>query len=135
MKRCLVITGMCVIFALGLVVAGCSYVSVRTNQYLGVTPYPPTDPTSVQILHSEPQRPHERLGEITLEPQGSSPVTEMEDKLRQAAARIGADAAVIVADRTTLMGTYATGPWWGREISPEYGRVIVAVAIRYTDRK
>lgn len=55
----------------------------------------------------------------------------MEAKLRQAAARMGADAAVIVADRTKFLGSYVSGPWWGREISAEYGRVIIAVAIKY----
>ncbi len=116
-------------------VSGCSYVSVSTKQYLGVGAYPPTDPARVQILRSEPRLPNERLGEITLEPQGNPSIAEMETKLRQAAAQMGADAAVIVADRTEYMGSYVTGPWWGREIYPEYGRVIVAVAIKYTQRR
>ena len=55
----------------------------------------------------------------------------MEAKLRLAAARMGADAAVIVADRMRYMGAFVSGPWWDREISPIYGRVIIAVAIRY----
>jgi hypothetical protein len=55
----------------------------------------------------------------------------MEAKLRQAAAGMGADAAVIVADGMQYMGAIESGPWWGREISPVYGRVIIAVAIRY----
>ena len=110
---------------------GCTYVSVESRKYLAVPSYPPTDPAAVQILHAPPTQPHERLGEISLQPQGNPPVQEMEAKLRQAAAKMGADAAVIVADRMRYMGAYETGPWWGREISPEYGRVIVAVAIRY----
>jgi len=56
----------------------------------------------------------------------------MEAKLRQAAASMGADAAVIVADQMMFMGSYETGPWWGREGYAQYGRVIVAVAIKYT---
>jgi hypothetical protein len=36
-----------------------------------------------------------------------------------------------VADKTMLVGGHVTGPWWGRQLSPEYGRVIVAVAIKY----
>jgi len=110
---------------------GCTYVSVETRKYLAVPSYPPTDPAGFQILHAPPTQPHERLGEISLQPQGNPPVQEMEAKLRQAAAKMGADAAVIVADRMQYMGAFVTGPWWGREISPEYGRVIVAVAIRY----
>ena len=110
---------------------GCSYVPVESRRYLAVPSYPPTDPAIVQILHAPPTQPHERLGEISLEPQGNPPVQEMEAKLRQAAAVMGADAAVIVADRTQYMGAFVSGPWWGREISPVYGRVIIAVAIRY----
>jgi len=110
---------------------GCSYVSVESRRYLAVPSYPPTDPAIVQILHAPPTQPHERLGEISLEPQGNPPVQEMEAKLRQAAAVMGADAAVMVADRTQYMGAFVSGPWWGREISPVYGRVIIAVAIRY----
>jgi hypothetical protein len=113
------------------VLSGCAYVSVETRPYLAVPSYPPTDPALVQILHSAPTRPHERLGEISLEPQGNPPVAEMEAKLRQAAAKMGADAAVIVADRTRWLGAYESGPWWGREISAQYGRIIIVVAIRY----
>jgi hypothetical protein len=112
--------------------AGCSSVSVQTKQYLGVPQYSPTDPANVAILREPPVRPHIRLGEVTLEPQDSPPVAVLEQKLQQAAAQMGADAAVIVADRTMRMGAIVTGPWWGREISPEFGRVIVAVAIKYT---
>jgi hypothetical protein len=112
--------------------AGCSFVSVETKQYLGVPLYSPTDPASVEILRAEPQRPHEQLGEITLEPTGEPPVAEIEQKLRIAAAKLGANAAVLVADRTMRMGAMATGPRYGRQVSPELQRVIIAVAIRYT---
>ena len=110
---------------------GCTYVSVESRRYLAVPSYPPTDPASVQILHAPPTQPHERLGEISLQPEGNPPVQEMEAKLREAAAKMGADAAVIVADKMRYMGAFETGPWWSREISPVYGRIIIAVAIRY----
>ncbi len=111
--------------------AGCSYVTVDSRHYLAVPVYPPTDPATIQILHAAPVRPHERLGEIELTPEGNPPIAEIEAKLRQAAADMGADAAVIVADTTRLTGEYVTGPWWGRQVYPQYGRVIIAVAIRY----
>jgi hypothetical protein len=118
------------IFLLPLL-AGCSSVSIDTQQYLGLPTYPPTDPATVAILHEPPMRPHVRLGEVVAEPSGSPPVTEIENKLRQAAAKMGANAIVIVADRTERMGVVVTGPWWGRQINRVYGRVIVGVAIRY----
>jgi hypothetical protein len=111
---------------------GCNYVTVNTRPYLGVPQYPPTNPATVEILRTAPLSPHERLGEIYLEPTGNPTVTEMEQKLRQAAAKMGAEAAVLVADRTMLMGATVAGPWYGRQISPDFQRVIIAVAIRYT---
>lgn len=111
--------------------SGCNYVSVNTKPYLGVPLYPPTNPADVEILRTEPLRPHERLGEVTLEPTGNPPVQEMEQKLREAAAKMGADAAVLVADRTMRMGATVSGPWYGRQISPDFQRFIIAVAIRY----
>ncbi len=119
------------LLALLALLVGCSMVSVQSKQYLGVPTYPPTDPAAVEILRLEPQRPNERLGEITLEPQGNPTVQEMEAKARQAAAKMGANAVVIVADRTERMGGMVTGPWWGRQYDPVYGRVIIGVAIRY----
>ena len=121
-----------VILSLG---TGCSTVSVSTNQYLGIPAYPPTNPASVEILRTEPLRPHERLGEITLEPQGDPPVTKIEEKMREAAAKMGANAAVLVVDRTMRMGAVVTGGWYGRQISPNFQRVIIAVAIKYTDQR
>ena len=45
---------------------------------------------------------------------------------------MGADAAVVVYDKTQTTGAYVTGPWWGRSVQTVQGRVIIAVAIKYT---
>lgn len=119
--------------ALLALVASCNTVSIQTDQYVGVPTFAPTQPASVQILRAAPTRPNVRLGEIVAEPQGSPSVTEIESKLQESASKMGANAVVIVADRTELMGAYVSGPWYGRELSPVYGRVIVGVAIRYTN--
>jgi len=119
--------------AVTLLLGGCSFVSVNTRPYLGVPTYPPTDPATVEILRTEPQQSCIQLGEIALEPTGNPPVAKMEQKLREAAAKMGANAAVLVVDRTMMMGAVVTGPWWGRQISPDYQRVIVAVAVRCTN--
>lgn len=112
--------------------ACCSMVTVESQRYLGVPTYAPTNPAQVEILRTEPTRPHVRLGEISLEPQDHPQVSEIEEKLRTAAAKMGANAAVIVADKTQIIGAWVTGPWFAREADPIYGRVIIAVAIRYT---
>jgi hypothetical protein len=116
---------------LAALATGCNTVYVQSKQYLGVATYPPTDPASVQVLQTQPTAAHVRLGEITLQPQGNPTKAEMEQKLRVAASKMGANAVVIVADQTMVFGTTVMGPWWGRTVSPDVGRVIVGVAIRY----
>jgi len=111
--------------------SACSTISVSSTRYLGVAQFAPTDPNSVEILRREPRRPHEKLGEVYLEPSGSPPVAEMEQAIRREAAKLGADAAVLVYDRTKRIGTVYQGPWWARSSYAVYGRRIVAVAIRY----
>jgi hypothetical protein len=45
---------------------------------------------------------------------------------------MGADAIVIVFDRTEITGAMINGPWFGRTVQTITGRVIVGVAIKYT---
>jgi hypothetical protein len=111
---------------------GCNTVSTSIKQDIGGPIYPPSDPAQVQILRTAPTRPHVRLGEVTVQPSSDSvPVTEIEAALRKAAAKMGADAAVVVYDKTQTTGAYVTGPWWGRSVQTIQGRVIIAVAIKY----
>jgi hypothetical protein len=114
--------------------AACSTVSVSSIRYLGVSAFAATDPNSVQILRQVPRRPHDKLGEVFLEPSGNPTVSEMEQAIRQEAAKLGADAAVVVHDRFRRVGSVIQGPWWSRSSYPIYARTIVAVAIRYTER-
>ena len=51
--------------------------------------------------------------------------------LRKAAAKLGADAVVVVSDSTQVTGAYVTGPWYGRSIERVVGRIVIAVAIKY----
>ena len=112
--------------------AGCNTVSTSNMQYLGVTRYPPSDPAAIQILHGEPTRPHVRLGEVRAEPSSTSvDVAKIETAVRASAAKLGADAIVIVYDQTQITGTMVTGPWWGRSLNTISGRVIIGVAIKF----
>jgi hypothetical protein len=121
--------------ALLFLATSCNTVSVSTRQDLGVPTYLATDPATVQILRTPPTAQHIRLGELTVQPEGNPTVRQIETKMQQAAAKIGANAVVIVADRTMVMGAIVTGPWWGRTLTPETGRVIVGVAIRFTQAR
>jgi hypothetical protein len=129
LKRLLTLLGAILIAGLA---TGCNTVWVKSKQYLGVANYPPTDPASIQILQAQPTAANVKLGEITLQPQGNSAKATIEQKLRLAASKMGANAVVIVADQTMVFGTTVMGPWWSQTTSPDVGRVIVGVAIRYT---
>jgi hypothetical protein len=115
-----------------LVSTGCQTVSTSQIQYIGVPQYPPTDPAQVQILRTAPTRPHIRLGEVRAEPASESmDVTLIETAIKKAAAKLGADAAVIVSDKTQIVGAEAVGGYLDRSFETVQGRVVIAVAIKY----
>jgi hypothetical protein len=123
----------CAAAAAVLAVTGCHSISVQSRPNVGVAAYPPTDPASVQILRQAPTQPNIKLGEITAEPSSTStPVADIETKLREAGAKMGANAVVIVEDRTAIMGATVTGGWYDRQLSPDIGQVVVGVPIRFT---
>ena len=113
-------------------VTGCQTVSTSHIQDIGSPNYSPSDPAQVQLLRTEPTRSHVRLGEVRANPSTQNvDVTHIEGALRQEAAKLGADAVVIVYDRTRIMGAFVTGPWWGRSVQTVQGRVVIGVAIKY----
>jgi hypothetical protein len=115
------------------VLAACATVDVQSSQYIGGPSYPPTDPKNVQILRTEPTAPHDRLGEVMADASTDPPppVAEIEEKLRQAAAKMGANAVVVVLDRVQPVAAYVTGPYWGRSIESVSGRKVIGIAIRF----
>jgi hypothetical protein len=128
--RCLTLLAAIVIL---FAVTGCNTVSINSNQYVGVQSYPPSNPAQIQILRKEPNRSNVRLGEIRAEPSSENvSVQKIEESLRNAAAKMGADAIVIVFDRTEVTGAMVIGPWYGRSVQQIVGRVVVGVAIKYT---
>jgi hypothetical protein len=111
---------------------GCQTVSTTHTQEIGGPKFAPSDPTKVEILRTEPTRAHVRLGEVQAEPSDMNvDVSKIEDALRKEAAKLGADAAVVVADKTQVTGAVVNGPWWGRSVEAVQGRVVIAVAIKY----
>ena len=118
----------------GLVaVSGCKTVSTSSHQYLGVQAFAPSEPAQVQILREMPTRPHVKLGEIQAQPSSSSVGNpQIEQALQKAAAKLGANAVVIIADHTQVVGAMVIGPMWAPSVHPIPGRIIIGVAIRYT---
>lgn len=105
----------CLGVALSLLNTGCTM-----GRFVGTTNrvYPPTDPATVQILFSEPQRPHEQIGIVTATGGSAATETQVYRKLQAKAAEVGADAVVIGAKDTSY--------WSGKNIS--------ASAIKFTAR-
>ena len=116
-----------------LVLPGCASVSSTVTAYIGAPHPPPTSPANVQILRTEPTRPHDKLGEIVVDAstQPAPPIGQVEDKLRSDGASLGADAVVIVLDRVQPVAAYVTGPYWGRSIETVTGQKVVGIAIKW----
>jgi hypothetical protein len=114
-----------------IVVGGCAS-SVSTIRYANVPDFPPNAAANVQILRSEPARPHQQLGEITVAVPGNteSAAREVEEKLRTAAASLGASAVVLVVD-PLQPGNVASRTWWSAPARAGTGRDVIGVAIRY----
>ena len=113
-------------------VTGCKTVSTSSHQYLGGPTFPPTDPAQVQILREEPKQAHVKLGEVKAQPSSDGVSNQqIEQALQKAAAKMGANAVFIAADRSEVVGATVTGPVWARSFNTISGRVIVGVAIRY----
>ena len=112
-----------------------AYVSLdaTTTHYVGAPHDPPSNPASVQILRPQPTKPHDRLGEIIVDV-STHPATlgnGVEQKLRQEAAKMGADAVVVVYDRLQPPGAYVMSGYWDQSIETVTERNVVGVAIKY----
>jgi hypothetical protein len=114
-----------------IALCGCAIVSEQTHAYFGAPTYPPTKPAAVQILPAEPSRSHERLGEIILSVEGNPSREKVETKLKQAAAKLGADAVYVVYDKADLFPVIHYDWWNAYWMTQDPHRYIVAVAIKY----
>jgi hypothetical protein len=119
---------------LAVLAASCAP-ALRVNYFPGGRQYPPTSPQSVDLLRVEPRRTHEAFAEIRYDPPQRLSRNEVERKLREKGAAIGADALVIEVDtvfrESTWVGPYR--PYRGRRIRRVVTRerIIEAIAIRY----
>ncbi len=96
--------------------------------YPGTPRFSPTHPADVDLLRREPRREHIRLGEVWIRPDFGMDRYDVEGVLRENAARMGADALVIVADKFFREGV-VYNYWRGRRAV--YERHIVGIAIRF----
>jgi len=127
-KPLVLFTAVAALFAL----TACNTVSTSHTQDIGGPRFAASDPAQVQILRTEPTRAHVRLGEVHAQPSDTNvEVSKIEDALRKEAAKMGADAAVVVYDKTQVTGAQIVGGWRFRSVETVQGRIIIAVAIKY----
>lgn len=119
-------------FLVAMLVA-CATVDAMSTPYIGAPHPPPTDPTRVEILRAPPTQAHDGLGEVVVDAstEPAPPIVQIEDRLKTEAAKLGADAIVIVLDQIQPTGVYVTNGYWGRSVDPVIGRRVVGVAIKY----
>jgi hypothetical protein len=115
----------------GLLLAGCAGISETNHAYLGVPTYPPTTPDHIQILRADPKQPNERLGEIILSADGNPSREALETKLKHGAASMGADAVLVVYDKTHVFPIVYGNYWGPGGVTEDTRRNVVGVAIKY----
>lgn len=115
--------------AAALVICGCATISENTHAFVGSPVLAPTLPASVQIYAQEPKQPKERLGEIILSIEGNPSRQKVDDKLKKAAAKLGANGVYVVSDRTHI---YPIMYWdyWGPITEEDWHRLIVGIAFK-----
>ena len=115
-----------------LLMPACSPVQVKSFRFLGAPEPPPTDPSQVEILRVPPFRRFERLGRIDAVPQSDNvDNAKIEDAIRQAAAKMGADAVIIGFEGERPTGFSIQGFPGDAEARREMNRVIVGTAIKF----
>ena len=95
----------------------CAYVEATTVPYVGVEKFAPVDPSTVRVLAAEPRERHDRLGEVVVyaSPDPAPTPADIEKRLRDEAAKWGANAVYVVRDI----------------LVPGNERQLVGIAIRY----
>jgi hypothetical protein len=120
------------LFVLVFVIVSCAPPLMRIHYFPGAKHYQARPLASLDLLRSEPSRPHEALAEIRISPSARMSRQEVERQMRERAAAIGADALVIEVDNVyherVWVGNYR-GSSVHRTVVRE--RIIMAVAIRY----
>jgi hypothetical protein len=115
-----------------LLLTGCQTVSSSHTQEIGGPRYIASNPAQVEILRTASTRAHVRLGEVRVQPSSQDvDAAKIEDAMRKEAAKLGADAVVVVYDHTHLVGAQITGDFLNRSVDLVERRTVVAVAIKF----
>lgn len=103
------------VFLIFLLFFSVSCITSDAYRYPGFT-FSPTNPNQIRVLYLAPSVPFEIIGEVTAEGPAISTWREVENVMRNAVAKIGGQAIIIVKEREPYVGTY---------ISPSSGEFFV----------
>jgi hypothetical protein len=120
-----------VLFILVFLLVSCAP-PLRVYYFPGARHYPPRPLASLDLLRNDPNRPHEALAEIRMNPSSRMSRLEVERQMRERAAAIGADALVIEVDNVYHERVWV-GNYRGSRVQRTvvHGHIILAIAIRY----
>lgn len=91
-----------------LVLPGCAHRASRRSAAAQTPTYPPTSPEYVQILNRRPPVAYDELGKVTVQTENAQPRERSMEEVRQAAAQAGANAAILLQERTFRQRNRAT---------------------------
>ena len=83
-----------------LLLAGCAYVDATPLPYAGIPRFAPSDPATIKVIEVEPRERYDRLGEVIVyaSRDPAPKMGDIEKRLREEAAKWGANAVYIVRD-------------------------------------
>jgi hypothetical protein len=117
------------LFSSMMALIGCNSVEITANRLVGAPTYPPTKPAGIQILRQKPTQAYDPIADLFVQPTSPSPSTDaIEQALRQQAAKFGADAVLVLSDKTVQSGTEYMG---AGDFQKTYGEAVHAQAIKY----
>ena len=80
--------------------SGCAHRTNRGPAAAQTPAYPPISPESVQILNRRPPVAYDELGKVTVQTESAQPRARSMEEVREVAAHAGANAAVLLDERT-----------------------------------
>jgi hypothetical protein len=87
-------------FATCMAFSGCAHRGNRRSAAVQTPTYPPISPDSVQILNRRPPVTYDELGKVTVQTESAQPRVRSMEEVREVAAQAGANAAILLEERT-----------------------------------
>jgi hypothetical protein len=121
---------LCGVLAALVAITACKSLSVQTRRDPGMPEQPPTQVDKVLVLAKAPPPPFSRLGEIIVEPKKDSTFQQVTRILQENAAKLGADAVVVIANRPMTMEEATPGTWLALQDGGKIRGTVVGIAIK-----